>query len=133
MENTPPSNPPPLPPENNEATVRQWITILHLSALAGLVIVGFGHVLGPLIIWLLKKNEVPGLDAAGRNVLNFQVSWSIWFLLSGLVAAVGSCLIFPLALPVATFLAWIVLVVRGAIKASNGIDYKFPLTMRFFN
>jgi len=132
MENPLPTNPPPLPSGENETASRQWITILHLSALAGLVIVGFGHVLGPLIIWLLKKNEVTGLDAAGKNVLNFQISWSLWFLLSGIVAAVSSCLIVPLALPVAIFLVWIALVVSGAIKASNGIGCTFPLTIRFF-
>ncbi len=69
--------PPSLPPSENEATVRQWITLLHLSALTGIILVGFGHILGPLVIWLLKKNEISGLDAAGKNVLNFQISWSI--------------------------------------------------------
>jgi len=132
MENQPPPCPPPLPGEGNGASDRQWITILHLSALAGLVIVGFGHILGPLIIWLLKKNEVAGLDAAGRNVLNFQISWSLWFFLSGIVAAVGSCLFFPLALPVGTFIAWLAFVINGAVKASNGVGCKFPLTIRFF-
>ena len=105
MEESQPPCPPPLPPEGNDASARQWIIVLHLSALAGLVIVGFGHILGPLIIWLLKKNEVPGIDAAGRSVLNFQISWSLWFFLSGVVAAVGSCLVVPLALPVGTFIA----------------------------
>ncbi|NBQ40476.1 MAG: DUF4870 domain-containing protein, partial [Alphaproteobacteria bacterium] len=57
------SFPPPLPPKSNGPDSRQWITILHLSALAGLVIVGFGHILGPLIVWLLKRNDVAGLDA----------------------------------------------------------------------
>ena len=133
MEESQPPSPPPLPPEGNDASARQWITVLHLSALAGLVIVGFGHILGPLIIWLLKKNEVPGLDAAGRSVLNFQISWSLWFFLSGVVAAVGFCLVVPLALPVGTFIAWLAFDINGAIKASNGVSYKFPLTIRFFS
>ena len=133
MEESQPPCPPPLPPDGNDASARQWITVLHLSALAGLVIVGFGHILGPLIIWLLKKNEVPGLDAAGRSVLNFQISWSLWFFLSGLVAMVGSCLVVPLALPVGTFIAWLAFVINGAIKASNGVSYNFPLTIRFFS
>ncbi|MFM8829977.1 MAG: DUF4870 domain-containing protein [Spartobacteria bacterium] len=133
MEDSQPPCPPPLPPEGNDASARQWITVLHLSALAGLVIVGFGHILGPLIIWLLKKNEVTGLDAAGRSVLNFQISWSLWFFLSGVVAMVGSCLVVPLALPVGTFIAWLAFVINGAIKASNGVSYHFPLTIRFFS
>ena len=106
---------------------------MHLSALAGLVIVGFGHILGPLIIWLLKKNEVPGLDAAGKSVLNFQISWSIWFFVSAVVGFVGSCLVVPLALPLGMFIAWIAFVINGAIKASNGVIFIFPLTIRFFS
>jgi uncharacterized Tic20 family protein len=133
MEDSQPPCPPPLPPETNDASARQWIIILHLSALAGLVIVGFGHILGPLIIWLLKKNEVPGLDEAGKSVLNYQISWSIWFFISGVVAAVGSCLVVPLALPVGTFIAWLAFLINGAIKASNGVNYNFPLTIRFFS
>ena len=125
--------PPSLPPSENEANVRQWITLLHLSALTGIILVGFGHILGPLVIWLLKKNEISGLDAAGKNVLNFQISWSIWFFISGIVAALGSCLLLPLALPVATFVVWIAFVINGAIKASNGKACQFPLTIRFFN
>lgn len=133
MEDSQPPSPPPLPPDSNGASARQWITVLHLSALAGLVIVGFGHILGPLIIWLLKKNEVQGMDAAGRSVLNFQISWSLWFFLSSVVAMVGSCLVVPLALPVGTFIAWLAFVISGAIKASNGVSYKFPLTIRFLS
>jgi uncharacterized Tic20 family protein len=125
--------PPSLPPSENEANVRQWITLLHLSALTGIILVGFGHILGPLVIWLLKKNEISGLDAAGKNVLNFQISWSIWFFISGIVAALGSCLLLPLTLPVATFVVWIAFVINGAIKASNGKACHFPLTIRFFN
>lgn len=133
MEDFQEPKPPSLPPRDDEAAVRQWITLLHLSALTGIILVGFGHILGPLVIWLLKKNEIPGLDAAGKNVLNFQISWSIWFFISGVVAALGSCLILPLALPVTMFIAWIAFVINGAIKASNGSVCQFPLTIRFFN
>lgn len=126
------SNPPPLPPGRNSATDLQWITFLHLSGLAGIFLVGFGQILCPLVIWLLKKNEVPGLDAAGKTVLNFQISWSIWFGLSGIIAMLGSCLLVPLALPFVTFLAWLAILIQGAIKASNGQDFRPALTIRFF-
>jgi len=46
---------------------------------------------------------------------------------------VGSCLLLPLALPVALFIAWIAFVINGAIKASNGSACHFPLTIRFFS
>ncbi len=133
MEDSQQPCPPPLPPNDDTAAARQWITVLHLSALAGLVIVGFGHILGPLIIWLLKKNEMQGLDAAGKSVLNFQISWSIWFFVSAVVGFVGSCLVVPLALPLGMFIAWLAFVINGAIKASNGVSFNFPLTIRFFS
>ena len=104
---------------------------MHLSAFAGLVIVGFGHILGPLVIWLMKKNEVPGMEAAGREVLNYQISWSIWFFLSGLVALIGSCLILPIAVPFILLIFWAIFAIQGAVRASNGETYKFPLTIRF--
>ena len=133
MENpTPiPETPPPMLPDSPEA--RRWITILHLSALAGFVLVGLGQILGPLIVWLLKKNDVPGLDAAGKEVMNFQISWTIWWLLSWTFFAIGWCLVFPLIVPFVLLAAWVLMGANGAIKASNGMEPRFPLTIRFFN
>lgn len=125
-----PQTPPPLPAG---PTPNQWITILHLSALAGIFLVGFGHILGPFIIWLLKKQDVPGLDTAGKNVLNFQISWTLWGIVAAIVAAFGSCLVFPLAIPIVLFAFWLFYVIKGAIAASNGSPYLFPLTIRFFS
>ncbi|MBU3666512.1 MAG: DUF4870 domain-containing protein [Chthoniobacterales bacterium] len=129
-------NPPPIPepkpslePDSPEA--RRWITIVHISALAGFVLAGFGQVLAPLIVWLLKKNDVPGLDAAGREVLNFQISWTVWMAISWIFVAIGWCLIFPLAIPLVLLMAWVVFAAKGAIQASNGMLYRFPLTVRF--
>lgn len=130
MEN---ENPPPLPVPPDSPETRRWITILHLSALAGFLLVGLGQILAPLIVWLLKKNDVPGLDAAGKEVLNFQISWSLWWFLSWGFLFIGWCLIFPLAIPLVVLVAWVILGANGAIKASNGIPYRFPLTIRFFN
>ncbi len=112
---------------------RQWITILHISALAGFLLVGFGQILAPLIVWLMKKNEVPGLDAAGRNVLNFQISWSLWWALSWIFVGIFGCLIIPLVFPLIILVAWVIYGVLGAIKASDGVLYRFPMTIRFFN
>lgn len=131
MDDTPHHEPTPPPLDSPEA--RQWITILHISALAGFLLVGFGQILGPLIVWLIKKNEVPGLDAAGRNVLNFQISWSLWWALSWVFVALFGCLIVPLVFPMVVLVAWVWLGILGAVKASNGEPYRFPLTIRFFN
>lgn len=136
METAPPdSNPAPTPvppqqPAPGGITEQQWLVFLHLSAFAGMVVPSLGHILGPLIIWLVKKPESPAIDAAGRNVLNFQISWTIWMFVSIIVAFAGSCLIVPIVLPVALGIAWVVFVILGAMKASNGETYKFPMTIK---
>jgi uncharacterized protein len=127
------TTPAPLPPQQpapGGIGEQQWIVFLHLSALAGMVIPSLGHILGPLIIWLVKKPESAAIDAAGRNVLNFQISWTIWMFVSIIVAFAGSCLVIPIVLPVGLAIAWIVFVILGAVKASNGETYKFPLTIK---
>jgi len=103
----------------------QWAVILHLSALLGLVL-PVGNIIAPLILWLVKKADVPSLEQVGKDVLNFQISWSIYLLLSGL--SMFFCIGLVL-LPVAA-IAWLVFLVLGAIKASNGERYNFPLTIK---
>ena len=125
-----PLTPPPTPAPGGGITDQQWILFLNLSALAGLVIPSVGHVLGPLVIWLVKKQDSAAIDTAGRAVLNFQISGSIWMLVSVVIAAVGSGLGVPVFLPIAVFIAWIVIVIMGSIKASNSEPYTFPLTIK---
>ncbi|HRJ72734.1 MAG TPA: DUF4870 domain-containing protein [Terrimicrobiaceae bacterium] len=123
---------PPPPPEPADPVLRQWTVILHLSALAGLL-VPFGNILAPLIIWLVKKPEIPALQPAGKAVLNFQVSYSLYFVGSFIAAVILSCLVVPIVLPFIVFIAWLVLTILGAVKASNGESYQFPLVMKLID
>lgn len=95
-----------------------------------MILPSLGHILGPLIIWLVKKPESAAIDAAGRNVLNFQISWTIWMFVAVIIGFVGSCLVVPIILPVGLGIAWVVFVILGAVKASNGETYEFPLTIK---
>ena len=126
----PPVQPPAPQPAPGSISEKQWILFLNLSALAGFVVPSLGHILGPLIIWLVKKEESPAIDAAGRDVLNFQISWTIWIFASIVAAAFGSCLVVPIFLPFAAVIAWLVIVIIGSVKASNGEAYTFPLTIK---
>jgi hypothetical protein len=128
-----PSAPSPAPAGPTSPDERRWLVILHLSALAGLVVPTLGHILGPLVVWLLKKNDFPAMEEAGKEVLNFQISWTILGILSAVAAVAGSCLVFPMALPIALFVLWLYLVFKGAIRASNGEPTAFPLTIRFLS
>ncbi len=105
---------------------RSWEVLCHLAPLVGYLMV-FGGVLGPLIVWLVKKAEYPSVDAHGREVLNFQISWLIYGLLS-----VPLCFI-VIGIPIALLLyvSGFILSIVGGLKASNGEMYRYPLTLRF--
>ena len=126
------STPPPLPlgspaPASNLINVRTWSAFCHASALLGVFLHFPGHVLAPLIVWLLKRDESPEIDAHGKEALNFQISMLIYNIIAGVFCLV---LIGFLILPV----LWVlnaVLVIIASIKASDGELYRYPLTIRF--
>jgi len=101
---------------------RMWAMLCHLSAFSGSII-PFGNLLGPLIIWLVKKDEYAFVDDQGKEALNFQIS----ILIYGLVLAV-TIIGIPLVLGVMVF--GIVMTIIAAIKANGGEYYRYPLTMR---
>jgi len=128
---TPPVLPPAAePPEPSDGELRQWTVITHVSPLIGLVVPVAGNIAAPLIIWLIKKPELPGLEPVGKTVLNFQISWSIWMLIASAIGFAASCLIVPLLLPVGVAVAWIIFTAMGSMKASNGEPYEYPLTIK---
>src|SRR5690606_15888356 len=76
-------DPPPVPSEAEapSAEARQWALFAHLSALAG-ILIPFGNILGPLIIWQIKKAEMPFVDDQGKEALNFQITVAIAMIVS---------------------------------------------------
>jgi len=105
--------------------VRNTAVAAHLSTFAGLV-VPFGSVIGPLAVWLTRRHRDPFIDQAGREALNFGISITIY----GLVALVGALMLVGIPLLIAGVVAWVVLASLAAAKASQGQDYRYPLTMR---
>jgi uncharacterized Tic20 family protein len=108
-----------------DSETRMWGMLCHLSALSAYV-TGFGGILGPLIIWLVKKDEMPFVDDQGKESLNFQISMLIYHLVG---AALLLCII---GIPVLILLSAmnIVLIVVASIKANSGEAYRYPLTLR---
>jgi len=113
--------------KNDDKSERNWALTCHLTAFGGLLGIPFGNILGPLIVWLIKKNEMPLVDKEGKESLNFQISMTIYSLVALVLCFVfiGLLLIFPL------ILANIVLVVIASIKISNNESYEYPFTIRF--
>ncbi|PSN20165.1 DUF4870 domain-containing protein [filamentous cyanobacterium CCP5] len=104
---------------------RMWASIAHISALAGLII-PFGNILGPLIVWLIKRNELPFVDQQGREALNFQISLTVYLIIAGILMSV---LIGFVLLPIVA-IAGLVFIILATIKANEGVAYKYPLTFR---
>jgi len=127
----PPAAPPP-PSGNPESQARMWNMLCHLSALAGCVFPTFGNILGPLIIWQIKKNEFPSVDIHGKAALNFQITVTIAALVTGVAMWVGILFCFGwLLLPVVVLicLAGLIFPIIAGIKANNGEDYKYPWSL----
>ena len=123
---------PQIPNPPSGPSIEQWKVILHLSGLAGIPFPFGGNIIAPLIIWLIKKPVSPALDAEGRKVLNFQISYFLYAVLASAVASSLFFLFFPFALPLIVFVAWLIFTVLGAVKISNGEEYRFPLVIRIF-
>jgi uncharacterized Tic20 family protein len=97
----------------------------HLVALAGFVI-PFGNIIGPLILWLVKKEESEFVDDQGKESLNFQISITIYLC----VAALLVIIVIGIPLLIGLGIFSLVMIVVAAVKASSGEKYRYPLTLR---
>lgn len=104
---------------------RTWGMLAHLSALVGLVI-GFGF-LGPLVVWLIRRDQDPYVDYHGKEALNFNISVLLYALVSGLLILV----LIGVVLLAVVGIGWLVLTIVAGVRASNGEYYRYPLTIRF--
>ena len=104
---------------------RNWGLIAHLSALSGLII-PLGSVLGPLIVYLVKKDQsVFGTDCA-KEALNFNIT----VVIAAIVCACLWLIFIGILLSVALFFVWLVLTIIAAVRASEGTVYRYPATLR---
>jgi uncharacterized Tic20 family protein len=101
---------------------------LHLSLLAGFVL-PFAGLIAPILIWQLKKQDLPGLDAHGKVVVN----WIISAVLYGVVCVLLTFVVIGIPLLVALGVVGVVFPIIGGIKANNGEVWKYPLTITFVN
>lgn len=126
--------PPVQPAAGPAVSTRSWEVLCHLSSIAGLLGVPFGNILGPLIVWLIKRDASPGVDAHGKESLNFHISWSIYGVIVGAIAAALFIFVVGIFILPILFIGWLamlILVIIGSVKASNGELYRYPLTIRF--
>ena len=135
-ESIPPLQPAPPVNTNTSSSTRSWEVLCHLSSLVGLFVGFWGipllNILGPLCVWLVKRNDSVGIDAHGKESINFHLSWTLYGFV-GVVLLIIT-LIGILAVP---FFIWgmcglmTILTLLAGVKASNGELYRYPLTIRF--
>ncbi|OYW72257.1 MAG: hypothetical protein B7Z37_25405 [Verrucomicrobia bacterium 12-59-8] len=112
--------PPALPPSDVTQDEKTLGIVMHVLCLVGFPI------LGPLIVWLVKKDQSSYLDRQGRELLNFQLS----YLLYGFVAFLLCFIFIGIPLLIGVGIATFVLTIIGIVRASEGNVYRFPLTIR---
>lgn len=106
---------------------RIWSIFCHLSSFTGYVMIPFGNIIGPLVVWLIKKDEYPIVNIHAVESINFQISITIYTIISLFLCFI---LIGIVILPLIT-VSNIILVIVASIKANKGEVYRYPFTIRF--
>lgn len=132
---TPPPEPPQVPPTSNteppllppgpSKEERTWALAAHLSAFIGHFI-PFGHLIGPLVIWLIKRDQSEFIEDQAREALNAQISVTIYMAFAMLLILV--LIGFPLLFVI--WLADVILVIVAAVSANDGTRYRYPFILR---
>lgn len=116
---------------------RTWAMLCHLSALSGFIGIPFGHIVGPLIVWVIFRDRSAFVDDQGRESLNFQLSFTIYSLVLLMVSVIVGLLTCGLGLfvfipaVIAFGIGELVLVIMASVAANNGEAYRYPYTIKF--
>jgi len=110
---------------------RTWAMVCHLAGLAGYVMPVVGNIVAPLIVWQIKKDEFPFVDEQGKEAVNFQISMSLYLLISAILWIPLSFVCIGVLIPAAIGIVDLVFLLIAAVKANDGYHYRYPLTIRF--
>jgi uncharacterized Tic20 family protein len=106
---------------------KQFLMITHLSQLLN-YLTGFGGLIVPLILWSINKDKIISLDRQGRDIVNFQISLFLYSLIS-----IPLIFLFGLGvlLLIAIWIVGLIMPIINGIKASNGEEVSYPLSIKF--
>lgn len=105
---------------------RMWAMIAHLAGFLGYFLPVIGSLIGPLIVWQLKKDLHPYVDEQGKEALNFQIT----VMIAGLICALLMLVVIGFLLIWVVIVGAIVLMIIAAIKANEGVPYRYPFCLR---
>jgi len=106
---------------------RTWAMFAHLSSFLFYTCIPLANIIAPLIIWQIKKEDMPFASDQGKECLNFQISMLIYIIISSILTLI----LIGVAFLVILCVMHIILPIIAAIKANEGVTYRYPLTMRF--
>lgn len=110
-----------------DASIRNMAMAVHLSALIAWVGIPLGHIIGPLVVWLTQRDKSEFIDQHGRESLNFQLSITLYSIIAFVL-----CFIFiGFLLLIAIFVMHLTLSIIAAMRANEGLHYRYPMTIRF--
>ena len=125
-EQVPGSVPPQAPQPGTAPDEKTWAMLCHAVSFAG-IIIPLGNIVGPLVIWLMKKDTMPLVDDQGKESLNFQITMmfavAISFVL--MLILIGFVLVFAVGI------FDIVMTIIAIVKVSQGERYRYPACIRF--
>jgi uncharacterized Tic20 family protein len=105
---------------------RNWAMGCHLMALVGLLGNGLGFVVGPLIVWLVKREDHPYVDEQGKEAVNFQLT----MLGAAILAALSLFILVGFVLLPLVCVFDVVVTIIAGVKAANGEPWRYPLSIR---
>lgn len=104
---------------------RLYGMLCHLLGLSWMVGIPFGWIFGPLVVWMIKRDDHPFIDEQGKEAMNFQLSMTLYTF--GLFVTCVGILLIPVV-----WIIELVYTIIASVKASDGIPYRYPFTIRFF-
>ena len=104
---------------------RTWAMLSHFSVLC-MFIFPFGNILAPLIVWLIKKEEMSFVEDQAKEVLNFQISMTIYLLISGILCFILIGIPFVIGLGIFN----VIITIIAAISANDGKYYRYPINLK---
>ena len=109
-----------------DSEARMWAMIAHLAGFLGYFLPVIGSLIGPLIVWQLKKDLHPYVDEQGKEALNFQIT----VLIAAFVSFLLMLIVIGFMLMGIVVVGAIVLMIIAAIKANEGVPYRYPFCLR---
>lgn len=110
-----------MPEQTVNKDARTFAMLCHLLGV-------ISSIVGPLIIWLLKREEHAFVDDQGKEALNWQITVAIGYVLS---VALSWLLCIGALLGMAVTVVNVVFCIMGALKANEGVAYRYPVCLRF--